>query len=293
MNKNKISIVIPNWQGKQLLAKNLPHLLEAVGKSEIIIVDDASTDESVNFIKKNYPQIKLVVHQENKGFAVSCNHGVSLAQGEIIVLLNTDVVPQKGFLEPILEDFSDNQLFAVSCGELSSGPGWAIFKKGTIELVKKKRLEKKCLAFWASGGQSAFSKKKWLELGGFDGLYQPYYWEDIDLCYRAWKRGFKIIWDPRAKVRHQHQGVIKAYFSKKKIAFISERNHLLFIWKNITSPKMMLEHKVWLRKRLLTEPGYWRPFLAALIKLPLVLPRRLKERKESRISDAEIFELFQ
>lgn len=292
MKQNKISIVIPNWEGEQLLSKNLPQVLRVAREAEVIVVDDASTDDSVNFIKKNYPQVKLVVHQENKGFAVSCNHGVSLAQGEIVVLLNTDVAPQEGFLEPIFEDFSDHQLFAVGCGELSSGPGWAVFKKGTIELVKKERLEKKCLAFWASGGQSAFSKKKWLELGGFDGLYQPYYWEDIDLCYRAWKRGFKIVWDPRAKVHHQHQGVIKAHFSKKKIAFISERNRLLFIWKNITSPKMMLEHKIWLGKKLLTKPRFWQPFLAALVKSPKIFPRRFKEIREKKISDIEVLSQF-
>ncbi|MBU3956790.1 glycosyltransferase family 2 protein [Patescibacteria group bacterium] len=293
MNKNRSSIIIPNWNGEKLLRKNLPRVLDAVDDAEVIVVDDASTDRSVNFIKKTYSQVRLAVHRKNRGFAATCNHGVNLAKGEIVVLLNTDVVPQRGFLEPILEDFLDTKVFAVGCGEVDSGPGWAVFKNGAVELVRKKRLKKKSSAFWASGGQSAFSREKWLALGGFDYLYQPFYLEDVDLCYRAWKRGFEILWDPRSIVRHKHRGVIKTRFSKKSIVLVTERNHLLFIWKNITAPEMIVTHKTWLKKRLLTEPGYWRPFLAALIKLPLVLPRRLKERKESKISDAKIFEIFQ
>jgi len=291
MNTGKFSIVIPNWNGKHLLRKNLPQVLNAVGDAEIVIIDDASTDNSVDFIKKNYSQVKLVIHKKNKGFAASCNHGVNLAKGEIVVLLNTDVIPQKGFLQPIFEDFSDSKVFAVGCGEASSGPGWAVFKKGMVELVKKKRQPKKCFAFWASGGQSAFSRQRWLELGGFDTLYRPFYWEDVDLCYRAWKRGFKIVWDPRSKVVHAHEGVISKSFQKEKISFIGERNQLLFIWKNIANLKMMLQHKIWLFWRL-RQPFYWRVFFGALAKTPQLILKRLKEIKEAKVSDRMIFGTF-
>jgi GT2 family glycosyltransferase len=287
----KISVIIPNWNGRKLLEKNLPAVL-ATKPDEVIVVDDASPDESNEFLKKNYPEVKIVKHKKNLGFSAACNSGARDAKGEIIVIFNLDVVPEKDSLEKILPDFEDEKVFAVSFNE----PQWSwariLWKKGTVEHQPGPKIKKTHLSAWASGGSAGFRKSIWEKLGGFDNIYKPFYWEDIDLSYRAWKRGYQVLWEPKAVVHHKHEAIIGKHYSKKYINFISERNRLLFIWKNIGNPKMIIEHKFHLTKRLLTSPGYWEPFMAALIRLPIVLPRRFKEWQEKKIGDQEVFVQF-
>lgn len=292
----KFSIVIPNWNGEKLLKKNLPTVLKT-GADEVIVVDDGSTDGSKRYINEltklriNELKIRAVFNKKNLGFATSVNRGVKAARGDIVVLLNNDVVPEKNFLEPLKEDFRDPKVFAVSLGE----PQWSWAKGkwvgGFIEHEPGEKTKIPHVSFWASGGSGAFRKDIWEKLGGLDNLYRPFYWEDVDLSYRAWKRGYKIIWDPRAVVYHKHEGTISR-FPKKYVSLIAERNRLFFIWKNITSIKMILEHKFFLFKKLLTNPGYWRPFLMAFLKFPSVLKRRFREIKEVKIKDEEIFNQF-
>ena len=292
-----ISIIIPNWNGRKLLEKNLPAVFDAIHNTqdaicEIIVVDDASPDDSNQFLEKNYPQIKIVRHKKNLGFAVACNSGVKVARGEIVVLLNLDVVPEKDALEKILLDFEDENIFAVSFNE----PKWSwakiVWKNGFIEHEPGRKINKTHISAWASGGSAAFRKSIWEKLGGFDEIYKPFYWEDIDLGYRAWKRGYKILWEPKAIVHHEHEVVIGKHFSQKYIDFISERNRLLFIWKNITTPKMIFEHKINLWKRIFSNPGYLKIIGAAIIKYPVIIPRRIKEFRQRKVYDREIFAQF-
>lgn len=286
----KTSIIIPNWNGKSLLEKNLPAIL-AANPDEIIISDDDSSDGSIEFLKEKYPQIKIVKHQR-VGFAGNCNLGVKEAIGEIIIFLNSDVVPEKNLVESIRKNFLDQKVFAVSFNE----PQWSwakiYWQDGFIEHKAGEKTDETHISGWASGGSGAFRRSIWEELGGFDDIYKPFYWEDIDLSYRAWKRGYMILWEPSVVVHHKHEGTIGKHFSKDYINFISERNRLLFIWKNITEPSLISEHKKILITRLFTQPKYWKPFLSALIKLPKVLYKRKEEKQESRILDREIFKKF-
>src|ERR1035437_5274859 len=123
-----ISIVIPNYNGENLLKVNLEKVLKEVssyqlGKVEIIVVDDKSTDDSVKFINEFKDSkangLILVENKKNLGFAPTVNKGVKAATGEIVILLNTDVYPKDDFLEPLLKHFSEKQVFAVGCLERS------------------------------------------------------------------------------------------------------------------------------------------------------------------------------
>lgn len=285
----KISIVVPNWNGRKLLEKNLPAVLKSK-PDQIIVSDDGSVDESLVFLGEKYPQIKIIKHPR-VGFAENCNLGVKDSLGEIVVLLNNDVVPEPNFLEPLSRDFSDPKVFAVSFNE----PQWSwakiYWQDGFIEHKAGEKTTKTHLSGWASGGSSAFRKSLWNELGGFDKIYYPFYWEDLDLSYRAWKRGYKILWEPKSIVHHQHEGTIGSHFSKDYIQFISSRNQLLFIWKNITDSRMLFSHKRGLIKRLL-KPGYWKPFLSALTRLPRIYGARRIEDKQITVSDKTIFNQF-
>src|SRR5687767_525626 len=121
LNKSKftVSIVIPNFNGEKLIEKNFPKVVEAWKNpqnniKEVVIVDDGSWDNSISFIKSTYPEVKLVKHKINRGFSASVNTGVRSAKGDLILLLNTDVLPDKDFLVPVIPHFEDKRVFAVS-----------------------------------------------------------------------------------------------------------------------------------------------------------------------------------
>lgn len=287
----KISIVIPNWRGEKLLEKNLPAVM-ATKPDEVIIVDDASPDDSIEFLEKNYPQIKIVKHKKNLGFAAACNSGVKEASKEIVVLLNLDVVPEDGFLRHALPHFEDSQVFAVSFNEPSWSWAKITWKNGFVEHQPGSKTKKPHISAWASGGSAAFRKSMWEKLGGFDEIYRPFYWEDIDLGYCAWKRGWNILWEPKAIVYHHHEAIIGKHFSKGYIDYISERNRIIFILKNINDPRMIFENKLWTLLRL-RNPGFLKPLFAAKLKFPWILPKKIKEWQEAKVSDKEIFKKFQ
>lgn len=281
----KTSVVIPNFNGKNLLEKNLPDVLK-LSADEFIVVDDASTDKSVEFLVEKYPKIKIIKNDKNLGFIKSVNTGVKQLVGDLIILLNNDVTPVLDFTDSIKKYFENPKVFAVSFNEPNWSYAVAAFKNGFLEHSPGPKTNQAHISFWASGGSAAFRKSIWEELGGFDEIYEPFYWEDIDLSYRAWKSGFEVWWEPKATVSHSHETTISSHFSKKYINTVSERNRLLFIWKNITDEDLIKEHKKFLLKKL-KNPRSWKPFFQALLK-----SGKLKKAKYN-ISDKKIFEKFQ
>src|SRR5579859_2059386 len=225
-----ISIIIPNFNGKALLEKNLPKIIEAKENkknniNEIIVVDDGSTDNSVKYLKENFGKIvRIIVHKRNRGFATSINTGVRMAKGELVCFLNSDVIPSKDFLETMDEDFKDKQVFGVSLHEKGYGYAKGKFKDGFIVHEGKPESKKVEETFWASGGSCVLRRSIFMELKGMDDeLLSPFYWEDIDLSYRAQKRGYKVLWDPRANVIHEHEATVKK-LNQKYVGRIRERN---------------------------------------------------------------------
>lgn len=283
------SVVIPNYNGAKLLEKNLPHVLK-IGADEVIVVDDGSTDGSIEVIK-GIRGIKVIRHEKNLGFVRSTNDGFLATNGDVVILLNSDVTPKGGLLKAVLPHFKDPSVFAVSFNEGKWSFARGIFARGLIEHRPGGKEKQTQISFWASGGSAAFDRRKWEKLGGMDTIYSPFYWEDIDISYRAQMRGWKILWEPKARVVHQQGGTILELFGERKRRFISERNQLLFFWKNITSTKFWLLHILWMPARLL-RPGYVVPFLWAILKLPQVLIRR-RLGGERKVSDEEILAKFQ
>jgi len=273
-----VSIVIPNYQ-KLPLIKHLPSVIKTCPGAEIIVVDDASPDDTVAYLTKHFPQVKVIVNQTNQRFAVSCNNGFRHARSEIVVLLNSDVAPKPNFLKPLLKHFDDERVFAVSCLEIQSASGQATFsgqnrcqfKRGFLvhsaAPINKAKAAENC---WASGGSSAFNRKKYLALGGMDPLYKPAYWEDIDLSWRARQHGFKILFEPQSQVFHNHETTNVSVFGQKKMETMAFRNQFLFVWKNIRGQKL-LEHFLWLPYHLVfttirTKGLFLTAFLQAVLK---------------------------
>ena len=293
----KISIIIPNYNGRELLAKNLPAVMAAASYSnnkisEVIVVDDCSEDTSYDFVKEKYPSIRLIKHTINRGFASAVNTGVRSAKGDLVCLLNSDVSPGRNFLEHIISDFTDRDVFAVSLHEVRYGWGIGQFKGGFVELAPGTEMETTHETFWASGGSAVFSRELWIRVGGMDEiLFSPFYWEDIDLSYRAQKRGYKVLWDPRGRVVHEHESTVKK-INAGYVAKVRQRNQLLFIWKNITSQTLFRRHLKGLFTRTLRHPGYIIIIVAAISKYFAVRDARKKEKKAAKVSDEAIFARF-
>jgi GT2 family glycosyltransferase len=295
--KHNASIIIPNYNGSILLRKNLPYVLAAGNKKnnrilEIIIVDDASKDDSVNVIKKHFPQVKLIKHKINRGFASSVNTGVRGSKGKLVVLLNTDVKPSVDFLKPVYEHFAEDDIFGVSLHEAGYGWAKANFENGFVTHRPGKESKKAKDTFWVSGGSGVFRRDLWIKLGGFDEKLFKFYWEDVDLSYRAAKRGLKLIWEPKARVLHKHESTISKVISKKKLSRMQEVNQLVFIWKNLTSQNMFRKHVLGLMARIIRHPGYIRIVFSALIKMRVITKARKKEKKQCKVSDEAIFAKF-
>lgn len=292
----KISIVIPTWNGSTLLSKNLQKVIDASKEAfEIIIVDDGSKDDTADLIRKRFKddRVKLVTHTKNRGFAVSVNTGFRYAKGDLVCLLNNDVIPADGYLKKAVRYFNDKKCFGVVLHEKGYGPATAIFD-GYLKHSSYSESKDRDVSLWVSGGSSIIDRKKYWEVGGMDDkLFSPFYWEDVDLGYGAWKFGYKIYWSKESIVEHKHESTINSTnFRTKYVSRIKERNQLLFIWKNIVSKKMLTEHFVWISKRCLFHPGYLRIVIMALTKLPQVIKSRKIRIKNSRVSDEAIFNIF-
>lgn len=313
-----LSIIIPNYNGEALLKKNLPAVLKSVKnykevKVEIIIPDDPSTDNSKEVIKdfieniseKNITGKTVSNNDKNEaGFSKNVNRGVALATGDILILLNSDVTPHEDFLDALLPHFTDPNVFAVGCMDESiedgqktlRGRGVGKWEKGFL-LHSRGDIDRDN-TLWAGGGSSAFRKKIWDKIGGLDEIYNPFYWEDNDLSYRALKAGYKIIFEKKSVVIHEHEkGAIKTTTGNSQIKKIAYRNQFIFVWLNITDKDLLFSHILYLPYHLLTsllrKDGYFfLGFLSAIEKINEILKKRRKYTKLFIKKDKEIISEF-
>lgn len=302
-----ISVIIPSYNGKQLLKANLPAVIAACqhwsrnpSKWEVIVVDDASTDASVAWLKKNHPKVKVVVNPQNLRFARAVNRGAIKATGDILILLNNDVKPERNFLRPLLRHFSKAQVFAVGCLEknlqqgkqIAGGRGVGKFSRGFIVHHRAQDQTQKD-TLWVAAGSGAFRKSIWKKLGGLDPLFRPAYEEDRDLSYNALKSGYKILFEPKSKVGHIHETSHLKVFGKPRIKIISFKNQLLFVWKNISSFKLIVSHFFWLPYHLLittirSRGLFLLGFFAALSQLFEAIRSHFRVKKLWQLSDEQI-----
>lgn len=313
-----LSIIIPNYNGQDLLKKNLPIVLKSVknykeGKVEIIIPDDPSTDNSkevINEFIKNIHQKNIIgktisnTDKKEAGFSKNVNRGVSLATGDTLILLNSDVAPHENFLDALLPHFRDPEVFAVGCMDESMegrqkilrGRGIGKWYKGFLQHSRGNPDKDNTL--WAGGGSSAFRKKIWDEIGGLEELYNPFYWEDIDLSYRALKAGYKIVFEKKSMVVHEHEkGAIKTSVQNSRIKKTAYRNQLFFVWLNITDKNFIASHFLWLPYHLITsilrnEWYFASGLFSAILRLNEVRKKREIYTKLFTKTDKEILAKF-
>jgi GT2 family glycosyltransferase len=305
------SVVIPNWNGRDLLEKYLPSVIEAMAghkDNEVIVVDNGSTDGSADFVEKTFPCVRVLRLPRNEGFGGGSNVGFRAAQNDIVVLLNSDMRVERDFLAPLLAAFDDELVFAVSCQIFFSDPNKPREETGLTQagwaggqLRVRHRLDSSITepfpCSYGGGGSCAFDRKKFLELGGFDELLRPFYLEDTDLGFLAWKRGWKVLYQPASVVYHEHRGTIGKKFSRSYIDAIIKKNFELFTWKNIHEWKRLGPHLLYVLADGVVsvcfgdspERANFRGLARAFLQLPQALVSRWRARSLAVVTDTEAF----
>jgi GT2 family glycosyltransferase len=160
---------------------------------------------------------------------------VRSAQHDLIFLINSDVAPRKNTLRHLTPYFIDKSVFAVGPLEVEhgkkSGKNKLWFERGMFIHSKADNFKSGSTA-WVSGGSGLFDKHKWLAIGGFDKLFYPAYWEDIDLSFQARKKGWQVLFEAKAIVDHNHETTNATVFGQRKMEKMSWRNANKFVWKN-------------------------------------------------------------
>lgn len=305
----KIDIIIPNYNGSQLIKKNLPKVIDAVaGYTDIgvIIVDDASEKKDQEVLKEFVQRLKkeskvplrLLLKKRNEGFASTVNKGAFATDADILVLLNSDVTPSKNFLDHPLEILSkNNHVFGVGCLDKSiegdkvveRGRGIGFWSNGFLQ-HKAGKLNSE-MTLWISGGSCVVRGDLFRAAGGFDPLYNPFYWEDIDLSYRIQKIGYTILFDQQSVVTHAHEeGAIQTQFTKSKIQQIAYRNQLIFHWKNITDTNLLFQHTLWVpvfavKTLVKGDTAFTIGLIKALLTLPTLISYRFSSKQKNVRSD--------
>lgn len=305
-----ISIIIPAYKNEGLLKKNLPGLLECTAgiDVEIIVVNNGSRDGSRDLLRDKFPGIRLIEMPEALGFSRAANIGAKEAKGELLLFLNSDVSVTPGFIPPLLAHFREQEnIFAVNPKIIRTGHGphtnesisTGKFRRGLLRVdnnISRRSgdLNKPTSILYAQGSAMLVDKDKFFKLGGFDEIFSPFYFEDLDICYRAWKMGWSSIYEPRSIVYHERSATILKHFSRMKIRITGIRNKYLFIWKNIHDPVMAREHILYalIPQALMPNIFEWLGLAGALRKFSPIPWKRAEGKKATKFSDTQVFAQF-
>jgi len=299
MKKYPVSIIVPVYKNYEMFFKYLQINKEYFSGCEIIIANDYPLENITKPVRKIYPEAIIINNKKNLGFAGNVNKAILKAKRDFVFLMNSDVMLKNdSFLQSLGYFKKDRKLFAVGFAQIEKdgkivGSNRGYFQNGLINhshqqpTASSKGRPTFGRNFWAEGGSSIFKRKLFVGLGLLDDLYNPFYWEDIDLSYRAWKAGYKILYDHNIQVEHHHESTIGKYFDRSKVLKIAFRNQLIFLWKNLTDKDLIYKHLLNI-PRFIVIPG----FFDALIRLPKILISRKKTVKSFNKTDKEILSLF-
>lgn len=301
-----LSIVIPTWNGAGLLERFLPSVeaearrwAAARGQGcEIVVSDDGSSDGTADWLAQHFPEVRCVANARNRGFSHAANAGVAAARAPIVVLLNNDLELAPGGLERVPGWFDDPALFGVTLrgcdlpgGGFATGGKLGRFRRGFWETWRNFE-QPAGESFMLVGGFCAFRRAVFAELGGFDPIFAPYYSEDLDLSYRARKRGWRLAYEPGAVVYHALSATVRRHRSRLGRAVVTERNRLLFHWRNL-DPGPLRRHLLWahillIQMLLKGNVAYHAGFLQALGRVAAVRRFRRRERPHWKRRDLEL-----
>lgn len=290
----KISVVIPTFSNKNFIG-NLINNIKYLENCQIIVVNDNPKRRLNDPIFKS-KNISLIENQQNLGFSKSVNIGISKATGNYVMLLNDDVLLSDTSFLNLIEQFENNKnLLAISYAQIDndgkiSGKNRLFWENGFIQHSTDSNITSGNTG-WAEAGSSLYDKSKLIKLHGFDEIFSPFYWEDIDLSYRGKKMGYEILFEKKVLVKHHHETTIANEFTKSRISEIAYRNQLIFIWKNIYSTSLIFGHLMALFKILIisllkNDIVFYKGFFGALLRLPKIM--LIRKKTKYILSDYEI-----
>lgn len=240
----QVTVVIPNYNGEKYLLPCLEALYRNTEMEiDVIVVDNHSTDNSIEGAKARYPQITYVQLEQNFGFSRAVNEGIKAARTPYVLLLNNDTEIQKNFIEVLWKTIKKSEcIFSVegkmlqygnegkidSAGTFYNALGWA-FARGKD--CAEAKYETKCEVFAACAGAALYRKSVFEKIGSFDEQYFAYL-EDIDIGYRAKLHGYQNIYEPKARVLHVGSGTSGSRYNAFKVRY-SARNNIYLIYKNM------------------------------------------------------------
>ncbi len=240
-----ISVIVVTWNGWHHLEQCLPSLLAQdypADLLEILVVDNGSADGTVQKLTGKFPQVKLLANESNRGFAEPNNQAAARAQGQYLALINNDMRADPQWLRKAADRLDEpSGTVCVACKILSWDGTTVDFHGGSLQYQgyadqldigrKSADIEDKAMdLLFACGGAMLIRRDVFLELGGFDADYFALY-EDVDLGWRLWLRGYRVIYAPESKVYHRLHGTLSRS-REEKMRYLMHRNALFTIFKN-------------------------------------------------------------
>jgi GT2 family glycosyltransferase len=312
-----VSIVIPTWKGQQLLQSYLPSIIAASdfyrssmgAETEIIVVEDAGGDCTMQWLQSNYGNlVRAVEHSQNLGFCAACQTGFLQARYPIVLLLNNDVRLEEKCIAPMVEHFKDTDTFAVT-GKMFNQKGDVFCNGGKIAKFRRGMwssylnydvpadagCDSSFLSFAAIAAFSAYDREKFLAIGGFDQLTAMF--EDIEISYRAWKRGWLVKYEPRSVAYHDASQSMKRRYKRRSLEMLSRRSRIVMHWLLLQDRGMVGAHVASMAGQLLTSwllldwPLYW-AVGTSLLKMKAILRKRRENRRATVRSDREILQML-
>ncbi|MFC1570487.1 glycosyltransferase family 2 protein [Candidatus Omnitrophota bacterium] len=289
----KVDILILNYNGKDLLEKFLPSVCKAARESShpcrVHVIDNVSSDGSVDFIKQNFPEVVLTVPEKNRVLC-SYNDVVERLDSDVVIFLNNDMKAEPDFVDSLVKHFErEDVMFAAPRimnfdGTYNGGKSVLRFSNGAIKvMVEHESFMEPGVTQAISTG--AFRRKHFVDLGGFDDLYLPGIWEDVDICFRGLLKGRRGVYEPSSVIWHDESTTFHREYGKRKKMRLAHRNMFLFFWKNITDLPMFLTHALLTPPRVVFQylKGNREPLeglFMAFGKMGRVLDKRRQERAE-------------
>ena len=286
----KCCVLILNYNGRAHLEICVPSALHAAarvpGGCSVAVVDNRSTDDSLEWLRQNHPGVEIMVAERNDCL-FSLNPLVASRPEDFAVILNNDMHFDGDFIRVMLPHFKDPDVFAVTArvmdwdGKLlTTGQRNGAMRRFWFYKSWKRDIDHSCLTLDAGGGCAVFRRSMFVELGGFDPLYRPAYWEDTDLSYRAWKQGWRIVYEPASVIYHRVGATLDVTEGgRPSVTRLICRNEILFSLRNVggwgfAAGFLLLLPIRMLRNAWAGHHSMWQGVFQALPKIPSALLRR-------------------
>lgn len=304
----EIEILVLNYNGEDLLRECLPSVVEASKNSScpcsVTVVDNGSCDGSLEYLAKNFKNVKIFKASKNNVLC-SYNEVLSGMSNDFVILLNNDVKVEKNFVDPLvnmIQRHSDallvgSKILSFDKTIYEGARSKPFLRMGIFTAISRYAGHEKDMDLPGLTAQSAFGlfdRNKFLKLGGFDELYLPGIMEEADLCYRAYKMGYRCYYQPLSLIYHKGQVTFKKYYGKKQALAIAHRNSFMFVWKNITDSAFLINHFLFLPLKLISSLLRFKTeiaigFFQAIFKLPEVIKKRRNVKRYFIKTDKEVF----